>query len=131
MKIYNPNSKHLTKEKKMDLKEFITATLIDIVEGIEEAKLKLGTKICPPMGQAYINKFDIKLNNFNGMYYQQAEFDVAITAENKTDGGTKAGIKVAAVIEAHMGGNISSNNSRVSRVKFHVPLGLPCKKLTE
>jgi len=118
----------------MDLKEFIKTALIDIVEGIEDAKLELDKKntyICPPMGPAYIDKFHIKLNSFNGMYYQQAEFDIAITAENRTDGGAKAGVKVAGFIEANMGKNTALNNSTVSRVKFHVPLGLPCKKVTQ
>ncbi len=118
----------------MDLKEFIKTALVDIVEGIEEAKSELDKRanhICPPMGSAYANKFEIQLNSFNGIYYQQAEFDVAVTVENTTDGGAKAGIKVLGFIEANVGRNTSSNSSTISRIKFHVPIGLPSKRNKE
>ncbi len=115
----------------MDLKEFIKTALVDIVEGIEEARLTLDKKenyICPPMGPAYADKFGIQLNSFNGIYYQQAEFDVAVTVETKADGGAKTSVKVLGLFEANIGGNVSSNNAAVSRIKFHVPLGLPSKR---
>jgi hypothetical protein len=115
----------------MDLKEFIKTALVDIVEGIEEARLTLDKKesyICPPMGPAYADKFGIQLNSFNGIYYQQAEFDVAVTVETKTDGGAKTSVKVLGLFKANIDGNVSSNNAAVSRIKFHVPLGLPSKR---
>lgn len=114
----------------MDLKEFIKTVLIDIVEGVEQAKIETDGKaghVCPSMSPAYAEKAKIQFNALNGYYYQQAEFDVAVTAENKTDGGVKAGVKVLGLMEAGMGGNVSSNNSTISRIKFHVPLGLAPK----
>jgi len=55
----------------MDLKEFIKTVLIDIVEGVEQAKMELDKKanyICPPMGPAYADKFGIR--HFYRMYYK-------------------------------------------------------------
>lgn len=117
----------------MDLKEFIKTALLSIVEGIEEAKNILDAtekNICPPMAPAYIDKLKIPLNAGNGFYYQQAEFDVAVTVENQTEGKTKAGIKVLG-IGANIDGSMSSSNTTVSRIKFHVPLGLQAKRTSE
>jgi len=117
----------------MDLKEFIKSAMVDIVTGVEDAKTELGNQqnhICPPMGPAYADKFSIALNGFNGLYYQQIEFDIAVTAENKSDNGAKAGIKVLG-LEANLGSGMTSNNSTLSRIKFHVPLGLSSRKNNE
>lgn len=114
----------------MDLKEFIKTALVDIVQGIDEAKKEIDNnqkaQICPILAPVSTAKFNIQVD-VNGMYYQQAEFDIAVTAESKSDTGAKAGIKVFG-IDASMGGNVSGNSSTVSRIKFHVPLGLPSKR---
>jgi hypothetical protein len=114
----------------MNLDEFIKTVIVDISKGVESAKNTLAAsknKICPSMGSAFAEKFGAKLNNFDGMYYQEIQFDVAVTVESKGDAGAKAGIKVCG-IEANVGGTVSSNSSTVSRVKFHVPLGLSSKE---
>lgn len=111
----------------MELKEFIRLTLIDIVEGVEEAKKTLDEHekyICPPMGSAFAKDFGAKLNSVNNMYYQEIEFDVAVSVENKTEAGLKGAVKVFGVFELGGGGNGGLNNVIVNRIKFHVPLAL-------
>lgn len=104
----------------MNLNEFIKTALIDIVRGVEGAKSELDINekyICPPMGSAYAKQFSVQLNSFNHMYYQQVEFDLAVTTANKSGGPDNASIKVIGIFEASIGGNAPSNNSTtVSRI---------------
>ena len=95
----------------MDLKQFIKTALVDIVQAIEEAKSESDDKadyICPIM-----NPHDAVQRNItrthDGKYYQNAEFDIAVTAEGNMDSGGKAGIKVFG-IEANLGSNLKSVN---------------------
>jgi len=115
----------------MNLKDFIKIALTDIVSATEEAKIELDTQlksICPPIGQAYATKFGIQLDDATGMYHQQVTFDVAVTVEHIAGDNAKAGIKVFNLVEANLGKNSSVNNSTVSRIKFHVPIGLSCRR---
>ncbi len=115
----------------MELKDFIKTALIDLITGVDEAKLVLkdqgGSFVCPPLGHAYRKEFDLQFDA-HGRYYQKVEFDVAVTVENTDTGGAKAGIKVMG-LEASLGGNLTANSSTASRVKFHVPIALQCVKL--
>lgn len=113
----------------MELKEFIKTALIDIVEAIEQAKLELYSRadyICPLINPHDSNNFKVARTH-SGMYYQEIEFDIAVTAESTTSSGGKAGLKVLG-LEAKLGNDLVSNSTSVSRIKFHVPLGLPSKK---
>ncbi len=69
-----------------------------------------------------------------GRHYQKVEFDVAVTAEEKTTikGNVegKAGLIKVLNITAGINGDLNTNNSTVSRVKFHVPIALRCIKIT-
>lgn len=112
----------------MNLNEFIKTVLVDISNGVKEAKDSLFEsehKVCPPLKPFEVLEIGAKLSK-DGIYYQQVEFDVAVTVENKNDGGGKAGVKVCG-LEASIGGNASTNNISVNRIKFHVPIGLSSK----
>lgn len=115
----------------MQLKEFIALSLVNICNGIDEAKLQLTSDgsihtVLPPMEPAFADKLDVKLNTFDGNYYESIEFDIAVTVENKSDVSGKAGVNVFSV-GANIGSNLSSNNSTISRLKFRVPIGLSCR----
>ncbi|MCX7116833.1 MAG: hypothetical protein NTW94_02820 [Legionellales bacterium] len=76
----------------MDLKEFIRTALVEIVEAIEGAKSELDDKadyICPIMNLHDAGQCNITRTH-DGKYYQNAEFDIAVTAESNTDCGGKA-----------------------------------------
>lgn len=65
----------------MDLKEFIKTVLIDLINGVDEAKEALGQErslICPHVAPINSEKFDLKADP-QGRYYQKIEFDVAVT----------------------------------------------------
>ena len=89
----------------MELKEFVKNVLKDLVDGVEEAKAE--------------SSHDMSLKSHKESS-QTVEFDIAVTVEDSTNKGGKAGIKVFQLVEG--GGEISREvkNSSVSRVKFGV-----------
>lgn len=93
----------------MELKEFISKTLVDITEGIAEASDSIGRSI----------GFATEKNSSSNI-----EFDVAVTVESgsSAEGGAKAGISIASIdlISGKLKGQIEEKSSNVSRVKFSV-----------
>lgn len=121
----------------MELKDFIKTVLIDLITGIDEAKNEIdqeGSLICPPIGHAYIEKFNLQMDAM-GRHYQKVEFDVAVTAEEKTTINGKiegkAGLIKVLSMSADVDSGIITNNSTISRIKFHVPIALKCIKKPE
>jgi hypothetical protein len=120
----------------MELKEFIKTALVDIIEGVQEAKKALnenGACICPFVhtnpskeGVKSMEKFD----HFHGLHHQTVHFDIAVTTENTKTNGGKAGIKVFC-FEAGIGGNFDISNATVSKIKFLVPIALKTEKIKQ
>ncbi len=107
----------------MELKDFISETLKEIVNGIEAAQWDTAEK------GAYINPVlscdafpdpstssIIRLRNGLRTVVQPIHFDVCITSSESKSG--KAGIKVVS-------GNIESSTATESRIKFVIPISLP------
>ena len=101
----------------MELHEFITATLVDIQRGVHNAietakKDKFAGVINPIWGGA---------QNAGPGNVQKVEFDIAVSGSEKLSGEADAGIKVLGV---GLGGkaSVSDENSKVSRIRFAVPL---------
>mgnify|MGYP007123672533 CR=1 FL=1 len=111
----------------MDLRDFVSETLIQIVEGVKNAQsnaANLGAKINPHLTSTLGPAEKQGFLRTNEGYAQIVQFDVALTV---TEGsGTKGGIGVfAGAINLGSSGQSQTENSSVSRVKFSVPLSLP------
>ncbi len=113
----------------MDLKDFISETLNQIIEGVKTAQADARNQtahVNPPLrGDA---KEIMKHGLLEGFYtttnVQLVQFDVALTTKEGT--GAKAGIGVfTGIISAGTTGQTNTENASVSRVKFIVPLSLP------
>lgn len=95
----------------MDLKEFVSATLVQIMEGVTDAQEKTkgsGGRIVPRReSEASIVKFD-----------------VAVFAKEEAAGGAKAGLSVLGV-KAGVGGSTGASKEATNRVQFGVPCRLP------
>lgn len=112
----------------MELKQFISTAIVDIIRGVEESRKELGNElakcICPVMNAAYAaQKTKIEYDSTRGLYYQQIDFDIAVTAESKDNAGGKAGINVLG-LTASIGTDANVTNVSVSRIKFSIPIGL-------
>jgi hypothetical protein len=108
----------------MELREFITETLLSITEGVGEA---IRRRLADVSGVAVISPvFDGEVDWKD--LVQPVEFDVAVTEADKTEGRGKGGIKVLAVAEIGGEGTKSWERSTVSRIKFSVPVILPAQR---
>lgn len=111
----------------MDLREFISETLIQIVSGVAEAQEKsvaIGGKVSPKLrsGQTAFGAHGFL--HTDGGTAQVVQFDVALTA--KEGAGTKGGIGiVAGIVSLGSTGQSNTENASISRVKFGVPIILP------
>ncbi|WP_028486520.1 hypothetical protein [Thiomicrorhabdus chilensis] len=120
----------------MELKEFITESLVQIAEGIDEANSKLGSSeafVNPNAVQAY-SKEAKAYGRVSENYKEDLplveliEFDVAIQAESgeKTGGGLKISI---ASIGLDANGSTTDSHSSESRIKFNIPMVYPHGKI--
>lgn len=106
----------------MDVKDFIEATLIQIVEGTKAAADKIkdsGFVISPRHIRG--SHPELVIDHNSDCMVSLIEFDVAITINETDKGQGGAGISIAGI---HLGGKVESGslNQTVSRVKFMVPL---------
>ncbi len=89
----------------MELKQFVKNVLKDLVEAVDEARTE--------------SSRDLHLTSHKETN-QTVEFDIAVSAEDATKTGGKAGVRVLHFVEG--GGDISKEikSSTVSRIKFGV-----------
>ena len=113
----------------MDLKEFISEALVQIISGVADAQEKIasiGGKISPGLMGTHTTLAAHGFIPSGGGTAQVVQFDVALTV--KEGSGTKGGIGiVAGIVSLGSTGQSNSENSSVSRVKFGVPVVLPCE----
>jgi hypothetical protein len=110
----------------MDLKTFITETLVGIVEGVAEAQ----TRIAEHHRTAAVALLDRPANEANrpNPNFKSVSFDVAVTSaqEETTETRGEGKVRVYVINAAIDSKDVSSNKSSLaSRVQFSVPLHLP------
>lgn len=112
------------KEKTMELKEFVKATLEQIVEGAALAQQSIKNKggIINPSNMSF--QKDGAWNNYNHAMPQEVVFDVALTSTDKS--GSTEGIGVfLGSISLGKKNELGVEQVAVTKVKFTVPLVLP------
>lgn len=111
----------------MDLKEFVTQTLTQIIEGVRDAQTRgkeLTAEVNPHLDTSAEQAGKQGFLNAGGQFVPIVQFDVALTVTEGT--GTKGGIGVfAGAIFLGSSGQSQNESSSVSRVKFSVPVRLP------
>jgi hypothetical protein len=113
----------------MDLKEFVSETLISIISGVADAQEKAkehGAYVNPGgLMRTIKNISDNAIwDNTTNNYAQQVSFDVAVTAEDSATGGAKVKV-LSGILGGDIGGEKANKNVIVSRVQFIVPVLLP------
>ena len=105
----------------MELKDFICATLKEIIAGVREAQnFAAENEACINPNQFW--RISTKAENIIDMgdgtvsIVQPVQFDVCVTESNKMAG--EGGIKI-------LSGNIENQSSTASRIKFSVAVSLP------
>ncbi|MFR0995647.1 MAG: hypothetical protein ACLSGQ_13665 [Parabacteroides distasonis] len=119
----------------MELKDFISETLSQIIDGVTEVQAKYKEK------NVLINPD--KIEGSGGEYYisgrssshihttliQNIEMDVAITATEGNE--NKVGIGVAKILNIGTSRETNAQNTTLSRIKFSIPVSLPTTSTDE
>ena len=111
----------------MDLREFVSQTLIQIAGGVKDAQVLVedyDAIVNPKLHTSHEQASKQGLLHSDDMFIPIVQFDVALTVVEST--GTKGGIGVfAGAIHLGSSGQSQAENTSVSRVRFSVPLALP------
>ena len=119
----------------VDLKDFIKATLLDIVTAIKETQQEApaGAIIAPTVSDIPQNEAKVFWDNNHGLsIVSNVEFDVAISASSNTIDSKNRAIGIQ-VIESVLGAAYQKRKSEsnsvenISRIKFSVPVVFPPK----
>ncbi len=108
----------------MELKDFISKTLIDFSEGVIDAQNALadkGVMINPTMGE---NGY-VAIHNGSSRAVQNVRFNVEVAVEENTSVSGSVKIVVASIFGA--GSSLANDNKQkgVSTITFEVPISLP------
>lgn len=105
----------------IELKEFVSETLVQITQGVKDAQGKvkrLGAEINPP---------ELNHANRTRVLPRTVEFDVAVTTIAK--GNKKAGVGVfVSAISVGVQEQSDKEDNTVSRIKFDVRVRLPSER---
>ena len=112
----------------MELREFISATLNQIIDGVKDAQVTVsnGGEINPKIWMAQRGeaaKMKILESN-GGKWIHLVDFDVAVTVVEATETKGGIGLVVGPVVLGSKGQS-NAENSTVSRIKFQVPVAFP------
>jgi hypothetical protein len=103
----------------MDLKDFVSTALVDIIEGIKTAQAKTDRGTIVPSIRQNLKSIDAGISKFTSV-----EFEVAVQSEQKS--GSKARLSVgAAIIGGAVAGESNTAAGHVAKLKFRVPVRLP------
>lgn len=104
----------------MDLKAFVSETIVQIISGVEDAIRKAAEV-------SDTGKVNPEYEGSPHGKTQDVEFDVAVTVTERSGREGGAGLKVA-VFQAGAKGERATENVAVSRVRFTVPVAVPYTK---
>lgn len=119
----------------MELEDFVSETLSQIVRGIEKAREETGRQatvgaqvgILPPGDNTGVGVMPVK--GSNGDVAHLVNFDVALTASGGAEAKAKLGV-VSGLLNTGGEARKDWQNSTVSRVQFTIPLAMPKKRST-
>jgi hypothetical protein len=101
----------------MDLKTFVSTTMLEIVEGVE-----IAMKEAPAISKTAVISPGKKSDKRGRR--QDVAFEVALTTQESAAKEGKLSLKVFGA-GVGVGGDTSTENSTVSRVSFTVPIWMP------
>ena len=114
----------------MELKQFVTETLVQISDGVQEAQKQLKERGSETIVNTNMTKTDMGHLVTGGRRrpVEYVEFDVAILANEGTETKAGVGLTVASLLKLDAGGKSTQTAGRESRIKFKVPISYPMHK---
>ena len=114
----------------MELKEFVSQTLVQIFEGVVTAQTELsanGIKINPDIWNNSTAQKEGKLLDPTMSPIEEVQFDVAVTASDSAGAKAKIGV-LSGIVGGSMEGKGEKSKELVNRIKFSVPISFPKAK---
>ncbi len=108
----------------MELKEFITSTLKQIIQGVADAQ-SFARENHSRVNPSHRNPSGYKSEG-TSYHTETIEFDVAVTTTEGTDTSGKISIATG-ILNLGSGGASSAEKQSINRIKFSVPVELPVK----
>lgn len=106
----------------MNLKDFVTETLEQILEGVSKAKPKYGEgKVAPVLRDGDDDMKTLRTRD-GGRSAFLVEFDVALSVTESSQTGAGGGLTVFSVASMKAEKDQKTESSTVSRIKFSVPI---------
>ena len=117
----------------MELKEFVTETLLQIAAGIEAAQGKLLESGSGARINTSVTRDDSGSLVTGGRRHsvEFVEFDVAILANTGTETKAGIGLTVASLVNLGASGRSNQSQGTESRIKFKVPVAYPKHKYSD
>jgi hypothetical protein len=111
----------------MELRQFVTETLLQISGGIEDAQQRLQAEGSTTRINTSMTKDDTGNLVTGGRRHsiEYVDFDVAILANSGTETKAGVGLTVASLLSLGAGGKSNQSQGTESRVKFRVPVAFP------
>jgi hypothetical protein len=113
----------------MDLKNYITESLLQLMDGIKDAQDKISTAPIPENDKkyfgAYIAPTPLNLNKNTHDNFEKIEFDIALTVSKDSTATGKLKISVMQIDFEGRSQSVEEKNSSVSRMKFSIPVIYP------
>lgn len=115
----------------MDLKEFIKKSIVEIVEGIQDAQLECGpaARINPKGLSKRVTPNELFWDEASGLFAESVEFDLAVTVTESNTVDSKGAISVLGT-GAGVDGHQAASESRVSRIRFRTLIIFPSAEPT-
>lgn len=110
----------------MELKDFISETITQLIEGIVDAQSRVdskGGRVCPYTANKLEHKY-VVAKTTDKLPVVAVDFDVLVTASEGTGTKGKIGV-VAGMFTLGSQGESKHSNQSASRIKFMVPVALP------
>ena len=109
----------------MQISEFVSQTLIQIVKGVELANTefkKISQSAEADPSKAFVKSGDAVVSALTPDIHE-IHFDIAVTVESSKETQGSAGVGIS-VVKLNTQGQSSNSNSSISRVSFSIPLKL-------
>ena len=108
----------------MDLKEFISETLVQITEGVKDAQDKIKETGCLINPQGVHRGDNVELNYEGYRHIQKVKMSVGVKVIE--DSETKGGLGVvSAIFTAGVSHKDGETNTVSNRIEFDIPISLP------
>ncbi|MDE2463251.1 MAG: hypothetical protein KGO02_06020 [Alphaproteobacteria bacterium] len=106
----------------MDLRDFISTALLDIIAGVTDAQAKTAKGIIVPTVRQSYKSIETGISEFTSV-----EFEVTVKSGKRAGSEAKLSV-VAAVVGGGVKGESGSSTGYAGKLTFRVPIRLPVSK---